>query len=158
MSTDLAKARKLLDTGSHTGVLCRGDEIVAWDSRGLRELVKLLKSGKEFTGFSAADKVVGKAAALLYRAVGIDQLYAQLASDAGVATLSAANIPVQVGSQVANILNRDRDGLCPMELATADTDDPLEALARIENFLASLPTRAQPSPPDARQPNNSIPS
>jgi hypothetical protein len=153
LSADLAKARALLATGSHTGVLCRGDEIVAWDSRGLRELVRLLKSGKEFTGFSAADKVVGKAAALLYQAAGIDQLYAQLASDAGVATLAAAQIPVQVGNRVANILNRDRDGLCPMERATADTDDPVEALARIEDFLATLPPLRDPAA-DALQTNN----
>ncbi|MDR1432538.1 MAG: DUF1893 domain-containing protein [Propionibacteriaceae bacterium] len=143
MNTDLAKARELLDAGGCTGVLCRGDETVVWDSHGLRELVGLLKSGKELAGFSAADKVVGRAAALLYRAAGVSQLYAQVASAAALATLGAAQIPAQAGERVASILNRSRDGLCPMESATADTDDPQLALGRIADFLARLPQPTQ---------------
>ena len=66
MSADLTRARALLAQGEYTVVLCRDDVTYTDTRRGVAPLLALLDSGTDVGGFSAADKVVGKAAAFLY--------------------------------------------------------------------------------------------
>ena len=67
MNKNLSKARRLLLDGGYTCVLCHGDTIITDTRRGIRPLLELCRSGRNLQEFSAADKVVGKAAAFLYR-------------------------------------------------------------------------------------------
>ena len=66
MNPELLRAAALLRESEHTLVLLRGEEQVTSDLRGIRPLLELLDSGRDFSGFVAADRIVGKAAALLY--------------------------------------------------------------------------------------------
>ena len=73
---DLQQARTALAQDGYTCVLCHGSEILTDSRRGVKPLLELLESGSDYTGFSAADKVVGKAAAHLYCLLGISAIYA----------------------------------------------------------------------------------
>ena len=130
---DLEKARQLLTQGGYTCVLCKGDCIHTSTYRGVRPLMDLLDT--DVSGFSAADKVVGRATALLYCLLGIKELYACIISDAAAGVLQIHNIPVQWDRRVPFIKNREGTGRCPMEMATEGISDPADAPAAIRKTL-----------------------
>ena len=133
---DLTKARQLLSEGGYTCVLCKADNIYTSTHRGVKPLMDLLDT--DVTGCSAADKVVGKATALLYCLLGIKCLYAGVISEAAIRVLTDHSIPVQWEHRVAYIQNRAGTGRCPMEMATEHICDPAEAPAAIRNKLKEL--------------------
>jgi hypothetical protein len=133
---DLARARQLLSDGGYTCVLCKGDRIYTSTHRGVKPLMDLLDT--DVSGYSAADKVVGKATALLYCLLRIECLHAGVISDAALQVLDAYKIPVQWDHRVAFIQNRTGTGRCPMETATEHICDPADAPAAIRNKLKEL--------------------
>ena len=136
MNQDLLKARQLLETGGYTCVLCHGDTVLTDDRRGIRPLLDFYRSGQDLRNFSAADKVVGKAAAFLYRLLGIKALYASVISTPALAVLQ--DISVEFTAEVPAIQNRTQTGFCPMESAVWGIEDAEEALSAIERTLANL--------------------
>lgn len=135
---DLQKARQLLCTGEYTCVLCRDDTVHTSNRRGVAPLLALIDSGTDMTGFSAADKVVGKATALLYCYLGVTAVYARIVSRPAAQVLTQHNIRLEFDRQVPFIQNREGTGRCPMELAAENINDPAEALAAIRNTLKAL--------------------
>lgn len=107
----------------HTLVLCRDDDIIACDERGVAPMVGMLRAGRELHGYCAADRVVGKAAAMLFIKAGIAAVYAETMSESAAAILAAHGIPFGYGHMVEYIINRAGTGPCPMEAAVLDTDD-----------------------------------
>ena len=138
MNKDLAKAKKILcDTGS-TCVLCKGGSRVESQLRGVAPLVELLDMGMDFSGYSAADKVVGKGAALLYALLGIKEIYALVISESALSVLQNNSIICSYDTLVPHIINRRGDGICPIESATMDIENPLDAPGVIVETLEKL--------------------
>ena len=75
MMKDLDQAKILLEQGGYTCVLCHGEVTLTTELRGVRPLVRWLESGRNLAGFSAADRVVGKATAYLYVLLGIGRAH-----------------------------------------------------------------------------------
>lgn len=138
MSADLERAKEILSQTGSTCVLCRGEVIYTTAQRGIRPLVDWLDSGEDTCGFSAADKVVGKAAALMYCLLGVRCVHGNVMSQAAVKVLRRHGIEVSWDRLAENIRNRTNTGLCPMEAATLDIHDPEDALPVILSTLASL--------------------
>lgn len=138
MNSDLEKAKAYLKTKDCTCVLCKGDSLYFSCHRGVRPLLDFLDSGMDFSGFSAADKVVGKATAFLYCLLGVRAVHAGVLSDAAAEVLSDAGIPFSCESRVPVIRNRINTGLCPMENATKNINDPRLALTAIRETLKKL--------------------
>ena len=63
---DLERAREIFDSGDYTCVLCKGEVTLTSTERGVKPLLNWLDGENVLKGFSAADKVVGRAAAFLY--------------------------------------------------------------------------------------------
>lgn len=135
---DLLNARRILEEESCTCVLCLGEAFVTSHRRGVAPLLELLESGRRFAGWSAADKVVGKATAMLYRLLGVKTVWAKVISESALTALQQGGIEAQWEQRVPHIVNRTGDGRCPMETATAHTDDPHEALLSIQTALKKL--------------------
>ena len=93
--TDLERAREKLSEGGYTCVLCRGDQMHVAIARGVAPLVRWLDSGDDFTGFSAADKVVGKATAYLYCLLGVRAVHAVVMSSPARAVLEAYGVAAE---------------------------------------------------------------
>ena len=138
MTADLIRAKALLADLEYTCVLCRGDTVCTDTRRGVAPLLAWLDSGTALQGFSAADKVVGKAAAFLYCLLGVKEVYAPVMSRAALAVLEAHGIGAYYGVLAEGIINRRKTGPCPMETATKDISDPREALEAIRRTLLQL--------------------
>ncbi len=134
---DLKKAKALLPEG-YTCVVCMGSVTYTSTRRGVAPLLEWLESGVDLRGFSAADKVVGKAAAMLYVLLGIKAVYAEVLSERAAAVFNRFGIAFSCGETVPKIRNRTNTGFCPMEEATAAIDDPHEALCAIRERLRTL--------------------
>lgn len=128
---DLERARKILAEGGYTCVLCRGEAVHTATARGVKPLVDWLDSGLELRGFSAADKVVGRATAFLYVLLGINQVHALVMSTPAREALELGGIAAFCDQEVPGIINRRGDGSCPFEDAVLGITDPMEALGAI---------------------------
>lgn len=119
--TDLDRARAALP--GHTLALCRGGEVVTSDRRGVMPMLGFLREGRDLSGFCAADRVVGRAAAMLFAKAGVRAVHAEVMSDGAVALLAAHGIDASCDVRTAAIENRQKTGLCPMENAVAGIED-----------------------------------
>ena len=157
MPTDVERAKEVLLADPAVGcVACRGDErdgargngrgdghgesdeILTGFGRGVRPLLQWLAEGRSLVGYSAADRVVGKGAALLYARLGVVAVYAETMSEAGLATLRTQGIAASYGTLVPVILDRAHTGVCPIERSVASISDPLAAEPAIRAAVARL--------------------
>ena len=135
---DLKKAKEILQTSEYTCVLCRDAQELTTTLRGVKPLVAWYKSGQNFGGYSAADKVVGKATAFLYILLNVKAVFAKVISKSALAVLSENNIRVEYDQLVDNIINRQGDGICPFEAAVLNIDNPLAAYNAIIKKMREL--------------------
>ena len=138
MNADLAKAKKTFQGSAFTCVLCRGRSRVESDLRGVAPLLDLLDMGMDFSGYCAADKVIGKATAFLYCLLEVKAVYTPVISQAALEVLETHGIAAEYDLCVPAILNRRKDGFCPMETATRNITDPEAALEAIRKTLSKL--------------------
>lgn len=138
MPMDLERAKALLANGAYTCVLCNGDLTYHTTQRGVKPLLAWLDSQTDLMGFSAADKVVGQGAAFLYRLLGVRSVYGKVMSVGAVKVLRAGGVEVSWGTLTESIMNRQKNGPCPIELATRNIQEPENALYIIRTTLEML--------------------
>lgn len=138
MNHESENAKNILFAEQLSCVLCKENKILKSTERGVLPLLKLLDSGDDFSGFSAADKVVGKGAAFLYVLLKIKELYAVVLSKSAKEVLDRFNIEVFYEQNPDRILNRTKTGFCPIESAVCDIENPNEALNAIRKKLEEL--------------------
>lgn len=140
--TDLETATKML-TG-HTLALCKAGEVVTSDLKGISPMLSLLGEGRDLSGFSAADQVVGKAAAMLFVKANVKAVFAKTLSLAGRDYLDQHGIPVTFETLTERIMNREQTDVCPMERAVADTDDVDEGCRILQITLNEVRRKSKP--------------
>lgn len=138
MSKNLHRANEIMSRDEYTCVFIKDDRIYTSKERGVEPLLTWLEDGEDMQGASAADKVVGKAAAFLYVKLQIKELYAGVISAPACAVLEQCEITVQYGQKVDAIRNRANTGFCPMETAVLHIEDADAALAAIKEKVKSM--------------------
>ena len=138
MTKDLQTARQLLENGNYTCVLCRDDVTHTSTRRGVAPLLYWLDENTDLRGFSAADRVVGRATAYLYHLLGVKEVFARVMSRPAAQVLADYGIPASWETLVDAIENRQKTGPCPMEYATRNCTTPEEALAAVREALKHL--------------------
>ena len=138
MTPDLINAHNILDTGNYTCVLCRDDTTYTATDRGVAPLLNWVNAELDLHGFSAADRVVGRATAFLYVLLGVKEVYATVMSKPAADVLTTQGISASWGTLVDGIINRRGDGPCPFEAAVMDLSDPQQALDAIRNKMAQM--------------------
>lgn len=128
---NLLKARNLLESGKYTCVVCQDDTTHITTQRGVAPLLNWLDSGVDLSGFSAADRVVGRGAAFLYCLLGVKEVHARVMSKPAAEVLLANGIAAGADVFVDGIINRAGTGPCPFEAAVLEIEDPREALNAI---------------------------
>ena len=141
LNNDLKNAKNILDSGEYTCVLCKDDDIVLGKEKGVRPLVELIEDEKEYNGFSAADKIVGKAAAHLYILLKVSSVYAVVMSMEAEKLLSQHNIETSYDILTDSIINRKGNDICPMEKAVKGIEDSQTAFCKIKETIELLRSR-----------------
>lgn len=107
---------KILHEGDYSCVIKNGNEVKTYTKRGVSDLFELCESKDNFlNGAIIADKVVGKGAAALMIKGGIKSVYADTISSPAIELLHAHNIETDFREETSRIMNRRKDGLCPVE-------------------------------------------
>ena len=130
---NMLKARNFLDSGNYTCVVCKDDVVYTTMQRGVAPLLNWLDTGTNLTGFSAADRVVGRGAAFLYCLLGVKEVYARVMSRPAAQVLHSYGIAADADTFVEGILNRAGNGPCPFEAVVMDIQDAGTALSAIRN-------------------------
>ena len=94
--TDLELAQRNL--AGHTICLCKDGKLLTSDKRGISPMMDFIEEGRDVTGYSVADKIVGKAAAFLFVLAGVKEVYAEVVSSEGKRVLDEHGIPVRFPS------------------------------------------------------------
>lgn len=110
--------------------------------KGIAPMMEILAECPEFLqGAAVADQVIGKAAAFLLRKGGAKYLYAKVISEHALETLQNSGIAVSYGTKVPYIINRNKDGMCPMEQTVLSVTDVEEAYGKLQEKLRELSER-----------------
>lgn len=135
---DLQKARSILESGNHTCVLCKGDAVYISDKSGIAPMVGFISEGVDLKGFSVADKIVGKAAAMLFVLAGIKNAYGEVMSIGGLEFLQTNGIDASYSVLTEKIINRTGTDICPMEKTVKDISSPEDAFSAIKETIKKL--------------------
>lgn len=138
MDSNLTKAIEQLNNGIYTCALCKGDIIYTSTERGVKPLLDWLDNNINLKDFSAADKVVGKAAAFLYVLLEVKDVYAPVMSESAFYTLARNGVQPYCDKLVKRIINRTSTGFCPVEEAVMAITEPKEAINIIKNSLINM--------------------
>ena len=86
-------------------------------------MLEYISKGVGFSGGSAADKVIGKAAAILFVYARISAVYGHVISRGAADVFDKYGITYSYGTITDHIVNRSGTGICPMEEAVKNTDN-----------------------------------
>jgi len=135
---DLAK-KELREKDLSLVIIKDGKILYSTDDYGVRGLMEAItKFSQDLAGSSVADKVVGKAAAMLCRYGGVKEIYAILISEGAVKALERSKILFEYEELVPVILNRKKNSQCPFETLTADCINEKECYEKIKGLIASM--------------------
>ncbi len=135
----LEQAKSTLISSASTIAVVSNGEVFTSQERGVKPLLHLLTEKKGFLkGASVADKVIGKAAALLMVLGEIKEVHTLIISEPAIKVFEKYNIPCFYDKKVTRIVNRAGDGLCPMETLCLDVDEPKEAFTKIKEKLSKM--------------------
>jgi hypothetical protein len=103
---------------------------------GFLGAVEQLGAGLE--GASVADRVAGKAIALLCVYAKISAVYAEVLSEKAKAVFEENGVRHEWKELVKNVLDLSKKGVCPFEKAAADISDPKDAYKAFKALQDSL--------------------
>ncbi len=115
----------------------KGRVVFETSSHGIGGLLEAIEElGDEMRGSSVADKVVGKAAALLCVYAGVVAVFAATASDKGIQALRDNSTLCRFENRVQHILGSKRRDICPFEKLVIDISNPEEAYEKLKSLAA----------------------
>lgn len=138
MITKLQKAKEILLKNDYTCVLYNGIYEYHSQLKGVKPLIDFLDLKINFSGFCAADKVVGAGAAHLYVLLGIKYVWANVISTSAKQILTTNNIQLFFEKEVPYVINRTGDGICPIEACVKGISNPFDALTAIKQRLKKI--------------------
>lgn len=131
-------AKKVLEEENLTLVLVGENETIRSTAKGVSGLLKLYDEKKDLSAFCAADKIVGKGAAVLFFLLGIREIYAEVLGEKAKEFLEENGVSVFSGTVTECIVNRKGDGLCPIEKAVGNENDPEKAVLLIKKRISEM--------------------
>ena len=131
---NLEIAKTTLLENDYSIVLVKENEIVNTSRKnGLLPILDLYNNDKSILESAiVADKVIGKAAALILKEANIKELYAKLISENAIELLDKTNIKYKYNKKVREIRNRDNTDICPMEELDLESNNADELIKKIK--------------------------
>ena len=136
---DLRIAKRLLMENKLTlCVVKEQDNLFESKSHGVAAFLEIVEEMKDkLEGASVADKVAGKAVALMCVYVKVKAVYATTLSIAAEALFERHSIYFEYDNLVEGILRADRNSICPFEQLVRDVSDSSEAYRKLKSACHS---------------------
>ncbi|MDY0235184.1 MAG: DUF1893 domain-containing protein [Gudongella sp.] len=139
---ELINAKAIMIDNNYKLVVVKGG-VVLFSSfdRGIKPVYDVYTSSPQILKDAyISDRVTGKAAAMILSKAGISGIYTELISEQAVEIFYKKNIYVVYAKRVDHILNREKNGSCPIEKISKDlsSEDTAKLISEIEIFLKSL--------------------
>ena len=128
--TDIQIAKEHLGKNNNVLVIVKNGKVLFKSTKnGIQPFFDALNKlpRKSYFGCSVADHVVGKAALMLAAYIGAKEIFTPLASQHAVDASLNLELELNTGQIVPYIINRTHDGMCPMEKAVLNIDEPENA-------------------------------
>ena len=146
MERKLEKAKELLAQKDTTfACILQNGEVYTSEKKGIAPIMDQMKIDREFfRGTVAADRFLGKAAAMLLIDSGVCMVYGETISEHAKTALEQQQkqtdgaFSYQCRTVVPYIINRTKTGMCPMEKAVLDVTDPKDAFDILKEALARM--------------------
>ncbi|MFO7612905.1 MAG: DUF1893 domain-containing protein [Clostridia bacterium] len=136
INLDIASAK--LSEGSYSCVIVSlGQVVMSSEKRGVAPLVDYIMNFMSDSASSLADKVIGKAAALLCIKAGFRSVFARIISTPARKIFESYGIEYIYLEEVPFISNRAGTGLCPMEHLSNGVETPDEMYEKVVAWLKS---------------------
>ncbi|MGB9853918.1 MAG: DUF1893 domain-containing protein [Candidatus Bathyarchaeales archaeon] len=137
---DLEIAKKRLHSENLTLSVVKNSEVIFESkNRGISGFLQALeKFGDSLKGASAADRVVGKAIALLCVYAGIKAVYASTLSKGAKTVFERHKVYFEWDMLVEKILDANKVEACPFEKAAINISNPREAYVKFKDLQRTL--------------------
>ncbi|SCG81628.1 hypothetical protein DW1_0007 [Proteiniborus sp. DW1] len=141
---DLELAKESLIQRDLTIAIAKEDKIIFTSTdKGIKPIyTAVLELKEDLRGASIADRVIGRAAAILCKYAGIRKLYTKLISDEAIKILENGSISFFYDESSPYIKNRDKTDMCPVEKLSQEVESPEELIQKISEFLDRMKQRA----------------
>jgi len=137
---DLEKAKIQLSQKQLTLVIVKNGEIL-FETQFHRIsgfLTAIEQLGKNLENASIADKVVGKAVALLCVYARVKAVYTETLSSEAKSLFEENGVPYEWEEMVETILDDKKQDMCPLEKEATNITDPKEAYVRFKALQQKL--------------------
>jgi hypothetical protein len=129
MPADLDVAKNMLIQKNLSLVIVKNGKVLfETESHGIGDLLKAINQiQNQMKGASVADRIVGRAAALLFVFSGAKAVFAVTASDGGIKVLKENRVFCEYENRVTGVLDLKRTDVCPFEKLVAKLSSPEKA-------------------------------
>lgn len=135
---EIAK-KQLYDKQLTLAIVKIGQVLFTTDSHRISGFIRAIDTlGLELNGASVADRVAGKALALLCVYAKIDEVYAEVLSQKAKALFEQYRIACQWRELVDNVLDTNKAEVCPFEKAAANISEPENSYAAFKALLEKM--------------------
>jgi hypothetical protein len=140
---DLEIAKQRLKEKSLTLSIVKNTEVIFESvSQGITGFLEAIeKFGDKLKGASVADRVAGKAIALLCVYAKVKAVYTVTSSKRAKTVFEKHSIHHELDRLVESILDINKVGICPFEKLATEISDPAEAYERLKTLQFSLSLR-----------------
>ncbi len=137
---DLELAKKqLYDKQLTLAIVKNGGVIYETDAHRISGFIRAIDTlGTQLCGASVADKVAGKALALLCVYAGIREVYAEVLSKKAQEIFDQNQVTYQWQQMVDNVLDMNKAGVCPFEKAAAEITNPDDSYDAFKALLEKM--------------------
>ncbi len=131
--TDLDVAKSRIRSAELTLVVVKDNKVILESKlRGVSGFLEAIdRLGVQFEGASVADKVVGKAIALMCVYSKVKSVHAQTLSQKAKIFLEENEIHLEWDTLVKRVLNANKTKTCPFEKLVEKVDDPAVAYGKL---------------------------
>ena len=126
---------KLIEDDLSLVIVKKGKVIFETKKQGITGFLQAIeKLDKNLVAASAADRIVGRAAAMLCVYAGMASIFALTISEEGIRVLEDNNIAYLFEKKVSNILNHTKNDVCPFEKLAMGSGSSEEAYVKLKSF------------------------
>lgn len=139
MENRLEQAKAALQGEITFAAVLADGRIITSEKKGIAPMMALLKEDADvLKGACVADRVIGKAAALLMEKGGVIAVYGDIISTHAMSIYKKNGTPVTCGKEVPYIINWAKTGMCLMEQTVLEIEDAEEAYEALKRKLIEL--------------------